>query len=99
MGLPFFLPVSFYSRSDIDRRNRRILRKTCPIATWFATNPTWTALRVNSGLDSEEIVTNCICCGTTLVYSYDIFQPVGFIFCLFVIYLTTLSVAQAVSVE
>jgi hypothetical protein len=44
---------------DIDgmisgRENRSTRRKTCPSDILFNTNPTWTAMEINSGLRSEK---------------------------------------------
>jgi hypothetical protein len=40
--------------NDTDRDNISAQRKTCPIATLFSTNPTWTGVGSNAGLRGEE---------------------------------------------
>jgi len=41
----------------VTRKNRSIWRKTCPIATFCTTNPTWTGLELNPGLRGERPAT------------------------------------------
>jgi hypothetical protein len=40
--------------------NRRTWRKTCPSATLFTINPTWTDPGTNLGLRSQRLATNCL---------------------------------------
>jgi hypothetical protein len=44
--------------NDIDRENRRTLRKTCPNATLSTTNPTWIDPDANPGLRGEIMLFN-----------------------------------------
>jgi hypothetical protein len=44
--------------SNIDRRNQRTWRKTCPSATLSTTKPTWIDSGANLGLHSERPVIN-----------------------------------------
>jgi hypothetical protein len=43
--------------NDIDKKNWRTRRKTCPSATLSTVNPTWTDLGTNPGLCSEQALT------------------------------------------
>jgi hypothetical protein len=73
MGLVLILQVMYEYRepkwNDIDRKNQRTRRKTCPSATLSTTNPTWSDLATNPGLRGERLVTNCMSNGTALNYT------------------------------
>jgi hypothetical protein len=45
-------------------------RKTCPLATLFATNPTWSAVVMNLNLHGEKATTNHLSYGMTLSEGY-----------------------------
>jgi hypothetical protein len=50
-------------------KNRRVWRKTCPNATVFTINPTWTDPDVNPGLYSENPESNFLSHGRAKVDS------------------------------
>jgi hypothetical protein len=67
--MSLFIPQVIYEYeepwwNDIDRGNRRTLRKTCQSSILSTTKPTWTDKDANLGLHGEKSVTNCLSCGT-----------------------------------
>jgi hypothetical protein len=52
--------------------NRSTRRKTCPSATLFTKNPTWTDSGSNPGLRGEMPATNRLSHGTATLRSYPV---------------------------
>lgn len=50
----------------LTQENRRTRKITCPNATLYITDPTWTDLSMNPGLRDDKPATNCLCCGTAV---------------------------------
>jgi len=47
--------------NDKDRgKLKRLKKKPCPAANLSTTNPTWTGPGLNTGLQSDRSVTNCL---------------------------------------
>jgi hypothetical protein len=62
-----FSAFPFYWSTDgmkLTGENRSTRRKTCPSATLFTTNPTWTEPGSNPGLRGERPATNLLSHGT-----------------------------------
>jgi hypothetical protein len=61
--------------NDTDRVEPKDSEKTCPIATLSTTNPTWTDLGMNPGIQNEKLMTNCLSYGMARYWPEENVEP------------------------